>query len=148
MMRAGITVLVLAACAPQPPAPDLKDEIEVMLRRSAAAWNAGDLEAFLSDYAADSTTSFVSGGRVHYGYDWIRDNYAPSFAPGTTRDSLRFEEIRAEPLGSEYAMATASFVLFRGDSVTGRGPFTLVLRRAAGRWRIIHDHTSRDPEPE
>jgi ketosteroid isomerase-like protein len=30
----------------------------------------------------------------------------------------------------------------RGDSVTARGPTSLVLRRSSGRWRIAHDHSS------
>lgn len=146
MTRAGVAVLVLAACSAQAPSSSLENEIETMLNKSAAAWNAGDLNAFLSDYAADSGTSFVSGGRVHYGYAWLRDNYAPAFAPAATRDSLRFEEIASRPLGPTHALATARFVLFRGDSVTASGPFTLVLSRTGGRWLIVHDHTSRDPE--
>jgi ketosteroid isomerase-like protein len=60
------------------------------------------------------------------------------------RDSLRFENVHARPLGPDYAMATARFVLFRGDSTTASGPFTLVLHRMDGRWKIIHDHTSSD----
>jgi ketosteroid isomerase-like protein len=47
-------------------------------------------------------------------------------------------------LGSDYILATARFVLFRGDSITGSGPFTLVLQRIDGAWKIVHDHTSSD----
>lgn len=115
-----------------------------MLVRSAAAWNRGDLDAFVSDYAADSTTTFVSGGRAQHGFAWIREHYGPSFAPGVPHDSLRFEEWAVRPLGADYALATARFVLFRGDSTTSSGPFTLVLRRERRDWKIIHDHTSSD----
>lgn len=117
-----------------------------MLERSAAAWNRGDLDAFMADYAADSLTSFVAGGRVHYGFAWIRDNYAPAFEPGARRDSLRFQDVAARPLGARHAVATARFVLFRADSVTASGPFTLVLERRGAEWKILHDHTSRDPQ--
>lgn len=143
MMRMTLVVVALAACsgpAPDDPTP----AIERMLLASAAAWNRGDLEAFLDDYLRDSTTSFVSAGRVHYGWDWIRDNYAPSFAPDAARDSLRFEDPAARPLGRDHALATARFVLFRGDSITASGPFTLILRRSERGWKIVHDHTSRD----
>ena len=115
-----------------------------MLARSAGAWNAGDLAGFVSDYVDDSTTSFMAGGRPRYGYDWIRSNYAPRFEPGAERDSLHFERVVARALGPGYAMATARFVLTRGDSTTGSGPFTLVLQRIDGRWKILHDHTSSD----
>jgi ketosteroid isomerase-like protein len=68
------------------------------------------------------------------------------FAPGANRDSLRFESLRVRPLGANHALATARYVLRRGDSVTSSGPFTLILVRTAAGWKIIHDHTNADPE--
>jgi ketosteroid isomerase-like protein len=114
------------------------------LSTSADAWNRGDLEAFVADYAHDSTTTFVAGGEVRYGWQWIHDNYARWWERGTERDSLRFERVTARALGSDHILATARFVLFRGDSTTASGPFTLVLRRVGDTWKIIHDHTSID----
>lgn len=143
---AGLVLAITAGCR-TPPAEtvDLLGDVNGLLSHSAAAWNAGDLDGFVADYAPDSTTTFVSAGRPQYGFDWIRSNYAPSFADGVARDSLRFEHIAARPLGASHALVTARFVLFRGDSVTASGPFTLVLTRSDGRWLIIHDHTSTDP---
>ncbi len=115
-----------------------------MFDRSAAAWNRGDLDAFLSDYANEPTTSFVAGSAVQYGYEWIRENYAPRFGPGAARDSLRFVDLSSRLLGMDHAFATARYVLYRGDSVTSTGIFTVVLRRENGDWKILHDHTSRD----
>ncbi len=146
MARCMVTVLVLAACTASPPVGELATTVQTMLTASADAWNRGDLTAFVADYADDSATSFVAGGRVHYGTDWIRDNYAPRFAPGAARDSLRFEAVAARPLGGGYALVTARYVLFQGEATTSSGPFTLVLQRRDRGWRIIHDHTSRDPE--
>lgn len=145
MKQWTVTVLALTACAaPDTPPPDPTDAVRVMLAASADAWNRGDLDAFLTDYAADSMTSFVAGGQVHYGIDWIREHYAPAFEPNATRDSLRFETLAARALDENHALATARYVLFRGDSVISSGPFTLVLRRIDGNWKIIHDQTSRD----
>src|SRR5439155_36078 len=70
-------------------------EIVAMLTRSAADWNRGDLPGFMSDYARDSLTSYVSGGHMQYGWQALYDRYqANYFAPGKARDSLAFEEIR------------------------------------------------------
>ncbi len=141
----GAVLLALVGCAPpRAPSPDPTAEITAMLAHAAAAWNAGDLDGFVSDYADDSTTSFMAGGRPQYGYDWIRRNYAPRFEVGAERDSLHFEDVAARALGPGYAVATARFVLAREDSITLSGPFTLVLQRIDGRWRILHDHTSSD----
>ncbi|MGH7672257.1 MAG: YybH family protein [Gemmatimonadales bacterium] len=119
-----------------------------MLERSAGDWNRGDLAGFMSDYARDSLTGYVSGGHVQYGWQPLYDRYqATYFAPGKSRDSLAFEEIRVRALTPDFAYATARFKLVRGASVVASGPFTLVLQRQGDRWRILHDHTSADPQP-
>jgi uncharacterized protein (TIGR02246 family) len=119
-----------------------------MLVRSAAAWNRGDLGAFMDDYARDTLTSYVSGPRVVYGWQTLYDRYyAGYFAPGKSRDSLSFDAIRVRALGPDVAFATARFALHRGDSLVASGPFTIILQRRDGAWRIVHDHTSSDPKP-
>lgn len=126
-------------------AATLATEIASQLDRAAGDWNRGDLEAFLSDYAAESTTTFVDGRRARHGFDFIRQNYAPRFAPGARRDSLRFEEVETRSLSPDLALVTARFVLTRGGTITASGPFTLVMERRPAGWRILHDHSSSDP---
>lgn len=127
---------------------DFTAEITAMLTRSAADWNRGDLAGFMSDYAKDSLTSYVSGGHVQYGWQLLYDRYQQTyFAPGKTRDSLTFEEVHVRGLTPDLAFATARFRLLRGDSTVASGPFTLVLQKRGDRWQILHDHTSADPKP-
>jgi beta-aspartyl-peptidase (threonine type) len=127
------------------PSTPLTAQVTSQLDRAAADWNRGDLEAFLSDYAPDSSTTFVDGRRARRGFAFIRQHYAPRFAPGARRDSLHFEEIAARPLSPTLALITARFILMRGDTVTASGPFTLVMEQRADGWRILHDHSSSDP---
>jgi uncharacterized protein (TIGR02246 family) len=140
---------VLAACSDTGrPVSDPQREIGVMLAASAAAWNRGDLDGFMDDYARDSLTSYVSGGSVIYGWQTLYDRYqARYFAPGKPRDSLAFDDVRVRALEPDVAFGTARFALYRGDSLVASGPFTIVLQRQGDRWRIIHDHTSSDPKP-
>jgi len=160
-MRSLLLLLVLtAACQPKsagqsiavdPARPSLDptrltEVIALQFNRSVDAWNRGDLQAFVSDYAPDSTTTFVDGRRPQRGFAWIRDHYAPGFAPGASRDSLRIEELRARSLGTTYALVTARYVLYRGGTVTSSGPFTLVMEETTDGWKILHDHTSSDPQ--
>jgi uncharacterized protein (TIGR02246 family) len=156
MRYAVVALAVLAACQPKqqvvvdPARPSLDparltEVLEAQFVRSADAWNRGDLQAFMSDYAMDSTTTYVDGRRPQRGFPWIRDHYAPAFAPGARRDSLRFEEFATRPLGTTYALVTARYVLYRGGATTSSGPFTVVMEEKTDGWKILHDHTSSDP---
>src|SRR2546421_12952631 len=96
-------------------------------------------------YARDSLTSYVTGGHVQYGWQPLYDHYqATYFAPGKTRDSLTFEEVRVRPLTLDLALCTAGFALHSGGAVVASGPFTLILQKRGDRWQILHDHTSSD----
>jgi uncharacterized protein (TIGR02246 family) len=111
-----------------------------LLEHGAAAWNRGDLDGFVSDYAPDAT--FVTSQGLVRGREAIRARYAPRFSPGARRDSLWFRDVEARAVGAETLQVVAWWNLGRGDSVTARGPTSLLLRRLAGRWMIAHDHSS------
>jgi len=125
-------------------------EIQEMLRSSAASWNSGDLDGFLDDYWNSEELTFSGGTGVTRGWEGVRTRYLESYwAPGVSRDSLRFEEIEVLPLRDEQALALGRYVLFRPEddgAVASTGFFSLVLQKQDGRWKIIHDHTSASPE--
>ncbi|MFQ5691070.1 MAG: YybH family protein [Gemmatimonadota bacterium] len=129
-------------------AAGLSSQIGRALEASARAWNAGHLDGFLDFYQRAPTTTYVGRGGLVTGYEEIRAHYAPLFEPGAERDSLRFDSLRTRRLGPLYALATARYTLYRNGMITSTGPFTLVLRRVEGGWRIIHDHSSADPEAQ
>ena len=144
----GLMLTLCACAAPRERLGDPRAEIAASLEASAAAWNRGDLAAFMDDYARDSTLTYVSGGRASGGWQALFDRYqANYFAPGKSRDSLAYDDLRVHPLTPDLAYATARFRLLRADSVTSSGPFTLILQRRGDRWLILHDHTSSDPAP-
>ena len=156
-MRASILLLALSfvACqargrattAPTPRSEQatLTKQMVAQFERAAADWNRGDLDGFLSDYARESTTTFVDGRRARHGFDFIRDNYTRWFAPNARRDSLHFEELEARRLSPTLALVTARFILERDGATTGSGPFTLVMEKRPDGWKILHDHSSSDP---
>ena len=118
----------------------IRAEICVMMDAGARAWNRGDLDTFVEDYLPDAT--YVGSRGLVRGPVAIKAAYAPRFAPGVMRDSLSFERLEVDVLAPDVAHVLAVYVLSRGDSVTARGPTSLIMRRVGSRWRIAHDHSS------
>jgi uncharacterized protein (TIGR02246 family) len=120
------------------------DEIRAMLKNSEAAWNRGDLAVFASDYEDAPATTFIGREVTHGGVAAILARYQRGYPTADARGTLAYSEIEVRPLGEGYALAHGKFTLKRtpagGGDATGR--FTLVLRRTASGWKIIHDHSS------
>jgi uncharacterized protein (TIGR02246 family) len=150
----AVGALLVVACAPalagyRPTDAEraaVRGEIEAMLSRAAINWNRGDLDAFVADYLPGDGTTYVGGRSILRGTAPIRAAYAPRFATGAVRDSLSFVLLDVDALAPNLVNVVATYVLARRldgrDSVTARGPTSLVMRRVDGRWRIVHDHSS------
>ena len=121
-------------------------ELEAMLRRAAVAWNRGDLDGFMSDYLPGDSTTYIGGRGLVRGPTAIRASYARLFSGEMQRDSLSFVILDVDPVAPDVANLIAQYILTRRaggrDSVTARGPTSLLVRRVDGRWRIVHDHSS------
>lgn len=144
-----MAALIAAAGCTAPPAPksDPARDVAAALEQSGVAWNRGDLAGFMSFYAPDTLTSWVSRGHVQRGWQKLYDQYeANYFAPGKSRDSLAFNEVAVRPFTSDVALCTARFALYRAGKVVASGPFTLIFVKHGERWQIIYDHTSADPK--
>lgn len=128
--------------------PGLETRVRAMLDSSAAGWNGGELGTFMSVYLPTAQTTYVGGTGVRVGHESIRQRYAPLFTEGADRDSLRFEDLRVRAITDDVSVGVATWVLHDTTGVTGSGPFTLVLRRTDGGWRIVHDHSSSWPAEE
>jgi len=137
-MVVAAPVAVIAITAPA------TDEAAVMaaLWASAAGWNAGSLERFMSVYAEDAT--FVTeSGRIARGRAQIAANYAASFIGGTnSRGKLSFEKLNYRQLGPEHAVLTARWTLTPAKGKAETGLTTVVFARTASGWKIVSDHSA------
>jgi uncharacterized protein (TIGR02246 family) len=124
----------------------VRSELEAMLARAAVNWNRGDLDAFIGDYLPSDSTTYIGGRGIVRGPAAIRSSYARLFTGEMTRDSLSFTILDVDPVAPDVANLIAQYTLARRvsgrDSVTARGPTSLLVRRVDGRWRIVHDHSS------
>ena len=66
-----------ASCSRQEPASPAAAEtaVRAVLDRQAAAWNAGDLDGFLSDYLPTGELRFVTGTDVVRGFEAVRERW-------------------------------------------------------------------------
>jgi hypothetical protein len=123
----GATLLATLRC--------MRQEIEALLSRSAAAWSAGDLDAFMECYEDAPDTVYLSSTRLVSGYAAIRAMYAERFGP--TMGLLEFNVLQLKPIESSHVLVVGSFRL---DERTGNS--SLLLRKTSRGWRISADHTA------
>jgi ketosteroid isomerase-like protein len=128
-------------------AADPGPAIERVLTEQAAAWNRGDLEAFMDGYWRSEDLVFTSGGNVQRGWQTTLDRYVESYGTSPeTMGRLTFSDLEIHPLGDGAAWALGRWALEYDSGASPGGIFTLVFREIDGRWLIVHDHTSSDPE--
>jgi beta-aspartyl-peptidase (threonine type) len=117
-------------------------EIADVLGQQAAAWNAGDIGAFMRPYWHSPDLTFSSGGRVTRGWEPTLESYRKRYPTRATMGHLTFSNLEITELGGNAALVLGRWRLEREEPIGGT--FTLVWRRLDGRWVIVHDHTSRD----
>ena len=143
----SLGVVVAGCAAPGSPALPRHDkelrrqEITALLHQQAAAWNEGDIERFMASYWPSPQLTFSSGGRVTRGWQSTLDGYRKRYPTREAMGRLTFSELEVTPLGDTTALVLGRWELDRAEPVGGI--FTLVLRKDARGWQIIHDHTSR-----
>lgn len=121
-------------------------DVRGLLERQAAAWNRGDIDAFMREYAKSERLTFSSGGKTERGWQATYDRYKRKYPTPERMGRLTFGDLEVTSLDWDgtAALALGRWYLERAPDPVG-GNFSLVLKRAKGDWRIVHDHTSVDP---
>jgi len=142
MRRAGLllALLWLAACAASPPVGD-EARIRNLLDAQAAAWNRGDIDAFMAGYWNDERLRFASGDSVTYGWAAANRRYHEHYPDRSAMGHLEFADVEVEPVGPDAALVFGRWALQR-ENDRPHGLFSLLLRRTADGWKITRDHTS------
>jgi uncharacterized protein (TIGR02246 family) len=137
LIAAGLLAVTTASFA-----STAQTAVAQLLDRSAAAWNRGDLDAFMTTYENSPQTVYINSTTIFHGYAAIRARYAAHYRPAAM-GTLSISDLSVRPLGAAYAAASARWHLARPKSKGGdvSGLFTLVLHRGPGGWHIITDHT-------
>ena len=119
------------------------DQIRQVLDAQAAAWNRGDIPAFMEGYDKSDSTTFVGTG-VTKGHAQVLANYLKRYPTRENMGALKFTDLDMRMLGRDYAVVIGHFHLDRSVQAGGEasGIFTLLFHRGGQGWKIILDHTS------
>jgi ketosteroid isomerase-like protein len=131
-----LAVLPLLAASPE-------QQIRKVLDDQVAAWNRGDIPAFMEGYDKSESTTFVST-TVTKGHAQVLAGYLKRYPTPEKMGTLRFSDLEIHALGADYASVLGRFHLERSKEGGGEaaGIFTLLFHKTAHGWKVILDHTS------
>jgi uncharacterized protein (TIGR02246 family) len=147
---AALALLPLAGCTTQTGAPiaagtsqSVSDvaAITALLEEQDAAWNRGDIDAFMQGYWKSPDLRFASGGNITRGWDQTNARYHATYGGPETMGTLITDEYEIVMLAPDAAIAHGRWKL-EGREGTPSGLYTLVMRKIDGAWKIISDTTT------
>jgi ketosteroid isomerase-like protein len=116
-------------------------QIRALLDDQTAAWNRGDVEAFMAGYWKSEETEFVGANGVSRGWQALLERYRKNYPDRKAMGQLSFLNLEIHIVCPDAAYAIGQFKLEReNDRPTGF--FTLNFRKFAEGWRIVADHTT------
>lgn len=122
--------------------------IEGVLKQQQAAWNRGDVEAFLTGYWHSPELTFSGATGTARGWDGVVARYKKNYPDRDSMGELDFSGLETRFLGPDAALVLGKWHLKRETAGDIGGVFTLVWQKFPDGWKIIHDHTSTVSFPE
>jgi len=115
--------------------------IRAVLDAQAAAWNRGDVEAYMDGYERSPKTEFVGGDSITRGWQEVLDRYKQKYDTRDKMGTLTFSDLEINMLSGDAALVLGRWRLKRASDEP-HGTFTLLFRKTKAGWRIVHGHSS------
>ena len=115
--------------------------VRKILATQNAAWNRGDVDAFMIGYWQNDSLMFIGQNGITYGWQNTLNNYKKNYPDTATMGKLNFTLVTVKPLSKEYYHVVGKWHLTRSVG-NASGHFTLLFRKIKGEWVIIEDHSS------
>lgn len=119
----------------------IKNEMYTIMNQSAATWNRGDLNAFLTIYKKSDETRYISNDIIK-GYSNISKHYLEKYSDREIMGKLDFKIDSIKALSRHYTFVIGKWHLVRSNSPDANGIFTLLFEKVGSDWKIIVDHSS------
>src|SRR6185437_4868644 len=156
MLRSRVAVLALVAAvmiaAPAARSQDLQalatasreqlDAVKVLLTQQAA-WNHGDIDAFVQTYK-DAPDTLMVTHQISHGFAGLVEEYRHDYPTKGAMGTLSFSELEARSLDANFAIVVGKYRLERAKKEGGNaeGVFSVVLEKTDKGWKIVLDHTT------
>ncbi len=139
LISIALTVNIAAQSATQ--TTRITTDIRKVMDDQSAAWNRGDLDAFMTGYWKSEKLVFISTDNVTRGWRPTLDRYKKSYDSRAKMGVLKFSGLEFFVLSKDAAIVLGSWELTR-EKDNPHGKFTLTFRKFKDGWRIVMDHTS------
>jgi len=117
--------------------------IMATLNAQQAAWNRGDVEAFMDGYWRSPELSFAGANGITRGWDGVLEHYKKAYADRAAMGQLDFSQLEFHFVDKGAALTLVRWHLKREQGDIG-GVASLVWQKFPEGWKIVHDHTSAD----
>jgi uncharacterized protein (TIGR02246 family) len=154
MHPSKLTISVLAltffAIPTQAQTPDqlftaTRNQLEVtkVILAQEAAWNKGNLEAYIGFYKDAPDTQAILGSPTR-GLQNIRTLFHANFPSPDVMGTLEQSSVEVRELGENFALATGKYDLTRGKKFGGNatGSFTDIFEKTPAGWRVVFSETT------
>jgi ketosteroid isomerase-like protein len=119
--------------------------IEGVMAANAAAWNEGNLPAFLAGYQNSGDVRLVADGAVAAGFSNVRRHYETLVASTGAMGRLSYSNLDVTMTAADIATVVGRYAHESGTARSA-GAMTVVLKQIDGRWRIVQDTRIRDAD--
>jgi uncharacterized protein (TIGR02246 family) len=120
--------------------------VSSVMAANAAAWNEGNLAAFLGAYDASGDVRLVVDGAVAAGFNSVRAHYEALVASGGAMGRLAFSDLDVTMTAADVATVAGRYSHESGLKKSA-GAMTVVLKQIDGRWRIVQESRVADVPP-
>jgi uncharacterized protein (TIGR02246 family) len=144
----ALSLCTLSALAQSPPdqlytATRLQLDVTKVLLAQEAAWNRGDLDAYIGHYKDAPDTQAILGTPTR-GLQNIRLAFRANFPNADAMGTLVQDDIDVRALGENFALATGKYHLARSHKAGGdaSGGFTEILEKTPTGWQVIFSEST------
>lgn len=111
-----------------------------VMQAQEAAWNKGDLVAFMQGYWQSPELTFVGQSGLKKGWQTTLENYQKTYPDKDAMGKLRFDVLQVDVVeNTAFVLGQWSLKRSQGDVA---GYYTLHWRKIDGQWKIVIDHSS------